>query len=143
MKWFVHLMKVIINMSLVKYDYIINEYNFIIKTIIDKWYNISPFYIKTGDNNIIRTSYLIDEYYNLINVSLVIEFCEYKNNNVYYLITKLCVRVIQYTNNNCDENIIYENVFYKCKDIECNRSINNKLLYYTSFDEAINFICMK
>ena len=96
----------VINMSLVKYEYIINEYNSIIKTIIDKGYNISPFYIKTGDNNIIRTTDLIDEYYNLINVYLVIEFCEYKNNNVYYLITKLCVIVIQYTNNNCDENII-------------------------------------
>ncbi len=129
-------------MSLVKYDYIINEYNFIIKTIIDKGYNVSPYYIKTCDNNIIRTTDLIDEYDNLINVSLVIEFCEYKNNNVYYLITKLCVRVIQYTNNNCDENMINENVFYKCKDIECNGCINN-ILYSTSFDEAINFICMK
>ena len=88
---------VIINMSLVKYDYIINEYNSIIKTIIDKGYNISPFYIKTGDNNIIRTIDLIDEYCNLINVYLVIEFCNYKNDNVYYLITKLCVIVIQYT----------------------------------------------
>ncbi len=128
-------------MSLVKYDYIINEYNFIIKTIIDKGYNVSPYYIK-ADNNIIRTTDLIDDCGNLINVSLVIEFCEYKNNNVYYLITKLCVRVIQYTNSKYDENIIYENVFYKCKDIECNECINN-IVYSTSFDEAINFICMK
>lgn len=96
----------IINMPLVKY-----EYNSIIKTIINKWYNISPYYIKTVDNNIIRTTDLINEYGNLINVYLVIEFCEYKNDNVYYLIIKLCVRVIQYTNNKCDENIIYENVF--------------------------------
>lgn len=129
-------------MSLVKYDYIINEYNSIIKTIIDKGYNISPYYIKTCDNNIIRTTDLVYDCDNLINVSLVIEFCEYKNYNVYYLITKLCVRVIKYTNNNCDENIIYENVFYKCKDIECNKRINN-IVYSTSFDEAINFICIR
>ena len=63
---------------------------------------------------------LIYEYCNLINVYLVIEFCDYKYNN------------------NCDENIIYKNAFYKCKDIECNVRINN-IVYSTYFDEAINY----